>query len=101
MPVTSLLGALKAKSCGFYHYDPHTNAYESLGQLPLERWFGFAVAAHEGVLYVIGGIVDGRWTGRAFAYHVAERAWEEIPSMSYVRRRTAALCVDVPCITSV
>ena len=90
-----------ASSGGFYHYDPHTNAYESLGQLPLERWFGFAVAAHEGVLYVIGGIVDGRWTGRAFAYHVAERAWEEIPSMSYVRRRTAALCVDVPCITSV
>lgn len=90
-----------ASSGGFYRYDPHTNAYESLGQLPLERWFGFAVAAHEGVLYVIGGIVDGRWTGRAFAYHVAERAWEEIPSMSYVRRRTAALCVDVPCITSI
>ena len=85
-----------ASGGGFYRYDPDANTYESLGQLPLEHWFGFAVAAHEGVLYVIGGIVNGRWTGRAFAYHVAERAWEELPSMSYVRRRTAALCVSVP-----
>lgn len=86
----------KAPSGGFYRYDVARDTYEFLGALPLKNWFGFTVAAHDDVLYVIGGIVDGRWTGRAFAFHVAERAWEELAPMSYVRRRAAACAVDVP-----
>ena len=82
---------------GFYRYDPITDAYENLGELPLKNWFGFAAVAdaRDDVLYAVGGAVGGRWTGRAFAYHVGERAWEEIATMSYVRRRTAAACVYV------
>ena len=84
-----------ASSGGFYRYDTASDRYEDLGALPLKQWFGFTACAHDGVLYAIGGIVDGRWTGRAFAYHIRERAWEELASMSYVRRRTAAVCVEI------
>lgn len=86
-----------AHSGGFYRYDSIDDSYENLGELPLKNWFGFAVCAdaRDDVLYAVGGAVGGRWTGRAFAYHVGERAWEEIATMSYVRRRTAAACVYV------
>ena len=81
---------------GFYRYDARANAYEPLPELPLKEWFGFTVCAHAGVLYAIGGIVKGKWIGRAFAYHVTERAWEEVASMCFPRRRTAAAVVELP-----
>lgn len=81
---------------GFYRYDASANAYEPLPELPLKEWFGFTVCAHAGVLYAVGGIVKGRWIGRAFAYHVTERAWEEVASMCFPRRRTAAAVVELP-----
>ena len=50
---------------GFYRYDPITDAYENLGELPLKNWFGFAAVAdaRDDVLYAVGGAVGGRWTG--------------------------------------
>ena len=87
--------AKERRSGGFYRYDPKADIYEPLGTLPLAQWFGFAVCAHQNVIYVIGGIVDGRWTGRSFAYHISEHAWEEIAPMAYPRRRTAAAVVEI------
>jgi N-acetylneuraminic acid mutarotase len=83
-------------SGGFYRYNPDTNTYDDLGALPMGDWFGFAVCAHAGVLYAVGGIVKGKWTSDAWAYYVDDNAWEPLSPMSYVRRRTAACVVEVP-----
>ena len=81
-----------------WRYDPAGDGYERLSGLPLPEWYGFAMCAHSGWVYCVGGSTRGRWTGAAFRTRVGggkcveegDGAWEELPPMKMVRRRTAA-----------
>ena len=76
-----------------WRYDPDADTYERVCGLPLPEWYGFAMCAFDGWVYLIGGSTAGRWTGAAFRRRVdqgGESEWEELPPMKVVRRRTAA-----------
>ena len=76
-----------------WRYDPDADTYERFCRLPLPEWYGFAMCAHDGWVYLIGGSTAGRWTGAAFRKRVddgGESEWEQLPPMKMTRRRTAA-----------
>jgi len=76
-----------------WRYDPDADTYERMCGLPLPDWYGFAMCAFDGWVYLVGGSTAGRWTGAAFRKKVdegGESEWEELPPMKMVRRRTAA-----------
>ena len=51
---------------------PRRGYYERMCGLPLPEWYGFAMCAFDGWVYLVGGSTAGRWTGAAFREKVDE-----------------------------
>jgi hypothetical protein len=66
-------------------------------QMPIKNWHSFSVTVSPSLrkAYLIGGLVDRKWTGRAFSLCFRTMKWQELPEMSGLpRRRLAALVVE-------
>jgi hypothetical protein len=66
-------------------FDPETNQWQRLADLPGRGRTRHAVVAHEGALYVFGGINGGNWTTvgltSVLRYSPELNLWEELPSL--------------------
>jgi hypothetical protein len=66
-------------------------------QMPIKNWHSFSVTVSPSLrkAYLIGGLVDRKWTGRAFSLCFRTMKWQELPEMSGLpRRRLAALVME-------
>jgi Kelch motif len=76
-------------------YDPRTDDYMNLAELPLKEWFTFDVTTSGSVIYVHGGATMGVWSKAFYSYDVLTNEWTELPQMIRQRRRCAAAIVTV------
>jgi hypothetical protein len=76
-------------------YDPVSNSYVKLSNLPLLEWHCFDVTVIQGTthIYVLGGVSNGRWCKVLYRYDAADDSWTQLPSMGHARRRCACAIV--------
>jgi hypothetical protein len=76
-----------------YAYDPATNAWTSLPDMPYALW-GSQYSTASGTLVIAGGVVDGlsTITNRAVAFDPSANAWQELPNTRFSRYRGAGAC---------
>jgi len=70
-------------------YHPSTDTWSRVTGLPIHRRRGAAGAVvHEGILYVVGGIINGHWDGHVAwidALDLATGTWTELPDAPRAR----------------
>ena len=76
-------------------YDPKTNEYVKLSNLPLLDWHCFDVAVVPNTTHILalGGVTNGRWCKDMFRYDASDDTWTQLPSMRTARRRCASAIV--------
>ncbi|MGN9910857.1 S8 family serine peptidase [Phytohabitans sp. LJ34] len=74
-------------------YDPATNAWTRLPDMPFALW-GSQYSAASGTLVIAGGIINGLTTitNRVVAFDPAANAWRELPNTRFSRYRGAGAC---------
>jgi len=78
-------------------YDPATDEYLRLSDLPLPDWHCFDVVTVPNTTHILvhGGVTNGRWCKQMFKYDAATDVWTSMPSMRTARRRCASAIVAV------
>lgn len=78
-------------------YDPVSDSYVRLSDLPLLDWHCFEVVAVPNSTYIValGGVSNGRWCNSMFQYDASTDTWSQLPSMRTARRRCASAIVMV------
>jgi hypothetical protein len=76
-----------------YVYDPATNAWTRLPDMPFDLW-GSQFSTASGMLVIAGGIINGlsTITNRAVAFDPAANAWQILPNTRFTRYRGAGAC---------
>ncbi|GLH97449.1 S8 family serine peptidase [Phytohabitans aurantiacus] len=74
-------------------YDPATNRWTALPDLPLDLW-GSAHSTASGLLILAGGVTNGfsTITNRSIAFNPSTNAWVELPATQFPRYRGAGSC---------
>jgi hypothetical protein len=65
-------------------------------QMPIKNYHSFSATVSQSLrkAYLVGGLIDSKWTGRAFALDLDTMTWQELSEMSLPRRRLAALVME-------
>ncbi|NJP31489.1 S8 family serine peptidase [Micromonospora thermarum] len=76
-----------------YRYDPASDSWTRIADLPLEMW-GSQYAAAGGMLVLAGGVTSGSSvvTNRTVGYDPATGSWRTLPNTGFARYRGAAAC---------
>jgi hypothetical protein len=76
-----------------YSYDPGTNAWTRIADMPVDMW-GAQYAAASGMLVIAGGIANNssEITNQTIGYDPATNQWSDLPAATYPRARGAAAC---------
>ncbi|MEJ3743312.1 S8 family serine peptidase [Actinomycetes bacterium KLBMP 9797] len=76
-----------------YVYDPATNAWTALPDMPFDLWASQDSTA-SGLLVLAGGVTDGfnTITNRGLAFDPAANTWRELPTAQFPRYRGAGAC---------
>eukprot|EP01032_Pedospumella_encystans_P026658 gene26658-30127_t len=79
-------------------YDPVTDEYLRLSDLPLPDWNCFDVVTVPNTTHILvhGGVTNGRWCNDMYQYDAAKDEWTKMPSMRTARRRCASAIVTLP-----
>lgn len=75
----------------FYEYLVSSDQYIAVGALPLASWHGFSACASGSRLYVLGGKTAGKWSNNTYCYDIHTDQWEDLPRMTFCRRRFASI----------
>ncbi|KAL7499991.1 hypothetical protein ACHAWT_010932 [Skeletonema menzelii] len=72
-----------------------TSSVEHL-QMPIKNWHSFSATVSQSLqsAYVVGGLIDSKWTGRGFSLDLNTMKWQELPEMSLPRRRLTSLVIE-------
>jgi len=65
-------------------------------EMPIKNWHSFSATVSPSLrtAYVVGGLIDSKWTGRGFLLDLTTMKWQELPEMSLPRRRLTALVIE-------
>jgi hypothetical protein len=65
-------------------------------QMPIKNWHSYSATISPSLrkAYLVGGLIDSKWTGRGFSLDLKTMKWRELPEMSLPRRRLAALVME-------
>ena len=65
-------------------------------QMPMTNWHSFSATVSPSLqtVYLVGGLIDSKWTGRGFSLDLQTMKWQELPEMSLPRRRLVALVME-------
>ncbi|WP_422734645.1 S8 family serine peptidase [Micromonospora sp. WMMD558] len=76
-----------------YRYDPASDGWTRIADLPLEMWAS-QYAAAGGMLVLAGGVTSGSSvvTNRTVGYDPATGSWRDLPNTGFARYRGAAAC---------
>lgn len=75
-----------------YEYDPASERWRSVANMPFPRAAGAAASDSRGTIYVVGGV--GPEPEVALAYDLASHEWRRIASIAEPREHLAAAAVD-------
>jgi N-acetylneuraminic acid mutarotase len=75
-----------------FAFDPQRESYETIPAVP-SRVDHAAFVGHRGMLYVIGGYVDGTPTGAVWRFSPGPGVWESLPPMHIPRGSPAAAAI--------
>ena len=77
-------------------YTPNDSTFEPVVEMPIKNYHSFSATVSQSLrkAYLVGGLIDSKWTGRAFALDLDTMTWQELPEMSLPRRRLAALVME-------
>jgi hypothetical protein len=65
-------------------------------QMPIKNWHSFSATVSPSLqtVYVVGGLIDSKWTDRGFSLDLTTMKWQELPEMSLPRRRLTSLVIE-------
>lgn len=65
-------------------------------RIPIPNWHSFIATSSSSLnkAFLVGGMIDGKWTGRGFELDLNTLEWKELPKMASARRRLATLVVE-------
>ena len=65
-------------------------------QMPIKNWHSFSATVSPSLqtAYVVGGLIDSKWTGKCFSLDLTTMKWQELPEMSLPRRRLTSLVIE-------
>lgn len=65
-------------------------------QMPIKNWHSFSATVSPSLqtVYVVGGLIDSKWTGKGFSLDLTTMKWQELPEMSLPRRRLTSLVIE-------
>ncbi|KAL7458907.1 hypothetical protein ACHAWC_011014 [Mediolabrus comicus] len=77
-------------------YTTNDSTFEPVVEMPIKNYHSFSATVSQSLrkAYLVGGLIDSKWTGRAFALDLDTMTWQELPEMSLPRRRLAALVME-------
>ena len=76
-----------------YVYDPGTDSWSSIADLPIDLW-GMVAGAPNGMLVVSSGVTNGfnTITNQGYAYDPTSDSWAAIPNAQFPRYRAGGGC---------
>ncbi|HEX6871944.1 MAG TPA: carboxypeptidase regulatory-like domain-containing protein, partial [Micromonosporaceae bacterium] len=76
-----------------YAYNPSTNGWSPIADLPVDFW-GMGVATANGMLLLSTGAINNSTsvTNQGWAYDPAANAWATLPNANYARYRSGTAC---------
>lgn len=65
-------------------------------QMPIKNWHSFSATVSPSLqtAYVVGGLINSKWTGRGFVLDLVKMKWQELPEMALPRRRLTTLIIE-------
>ena len=65
-------------------------------EMPIKNWHSFSATLSSSLqtVYVVGGLIDSKWTSRGFSLDLRTMTWQELPDMLLPRRRLAAVIIE-------
>jgi hypothetical protein len=72
---------------------PSSSTYEWIASLPIAEWFCFNVCSLSTVVFLNGGVANGKFLDCMYAFDVRSVTWKEMPPMLRQRRRCASAVV--------
>lgn len=90
-------GCYTMNSC-YKSFESKEISYEYIfkSTLPVENWYNFDCSSYNELIFLVGGISNGKYLRDVFCYDTISNKWIQLPSMKKQRRRCAIAIAYLP-----